>query len=223
MNDLDHKNIELFRYYISRDMHCIEEKIEKENSELIGYFIASLVDFFIVTLFTDTLNDKSLFCKSLIIIGLIIIFVITYKCVNWVRYKIRIHRNAAGRDSDTPEEIIKVVDEFDNIATDGLLICMYYKQKFESEHNEKLKRFYFSECFHYLNKSCAVFRQVAQNKDYYISTVDAQLISKYRIDNFLDIAVDILDFVKKNPGIIIDNDFKIQLKNLEGDVEHWKK
>lgn len=56
-HSIDHKNIELLRYYISRDMQRIEEKVDNDNNNMLGYFVASLVDVLIVSLFQDCLTQ----------------------------------------------------------------------------------------------------------------------------------------------------------------------
>lgn len=45
-----HKNIELLRFYVSKDINRIEKKIQKNESDLLGYFVGSLVDLFIVVM-----------------------------------------------------------------------------------------------------------------------------------------------------------------------------
>ena len=54
---LGHKNIELLRFYLSKDIKRIDKKIDSNESNLISYFIASLVDIFVVVLFDDLVKD----------------------------------------------------------------------------------------------------------------------------------------------------------------------
>ena len=82
---IDHKNIELLRYYISRDMQRIQEKVDNDNNNLLGYFVASLVDVLIVSLFQDGLKQLNILCKSLLICVFVFLFYVTYKVVNCIR------------------------------------------------------------------------------------------------------------------------------------------
>lgn len=219
---IDHKNIEQFRYYISRDMRRIEEKVDNDNSNLLGCFVASIVDILIVTFFQDYLNKMAVLPKLGLIFGFVLLFVTTYKAVKWIQAKWRDIRKTAGRDTDKRQEIIRIVDEFDNIAMNGLLICIYYKDKYEAESFEKLKRLYFSECFHYLDKSCSVYRKIAGETGKYINTIDSELISKYRVENYLELADELASFINDNVELISDKEWKIHFFNVKHDIQKWK-
>ena len=52
-----HKNLELLRFYVSKDISRIEKKIQKNESDLLGYFVGSLVDLFIVVLFDQGIDS----------------------------------------------------------------------------------------------------------------------------------------------------------------------
>lgn len=41
-----HKNLELFRYYLNRDLQRIDNSIQDNHGELKGYFVASLVEIY---------------------------------------------------------------------------------------------------------------------------------------------------------------------------------
>lgn len=58
-----HKNLELFRYYLNRDLTRIEQNIQNSSNELLGYFIASLADMSVVVLFSDLLSGKGVWVK----------------------------------------------------------------------------------------------------------------------------------------------------------------
>ena len=219
---IDHKNIELLRYYISRDMQRIQEKVDNDNNNLLGYFVASLVDVLIVSLFQDGLKQLNIIYRILLIGVFVFLFYVTYKVVNCFRRRRKQKKKTAGRDTDKPQEIIRIVDEFDNIAMDGLLLCIYYRDKCKEESDEKLRRFYFCECFHYLDKSCSVYRKIAIEKSKYVDTIDSQLISKYRVDNFLDIAKELASFTKENDSLVSDDGLEKQVLNVLEDIEKWK-
>ena len=105
---------------------------------------------------------------------------------------------------------------------DGLLICTYYREMYNVESDNKLKRFYFCECFHYLNKSCSVYRKIAAETGKYVDTIDSQLISKYRVDNFLDIAEELAIFIDDNKDPVTDKELKDQVLNVKEDIAKWK-
>ena len=53
---LEHKNLELLRFYISRDISRLDKKIQQSESNMLGYFLGSLVDALIVILFGDSFD-----------------------------------------------------------------------------------------------------------------------------------------------------------------------
>ena len=55
-----HKNLELFRYYLNRDLQRIDNSIQDNHGELKGYFVASLVDILIVFLFSEDLRTREI-------------------------------------------------------------------------------------------------------------------------------------------------------------------
>ena len=69
-----HKNLELFRYYLNRDLRKIDNSIQDNRGELKGYFVASLVDILVVFLFSENWKNKEILTKAMIIVGLIALF-----------------------------------------------------------------------------------------------------------------------------------------------------
>lgn len=223
MNQIDHKNIELLRYYISRDMRRIEDKISNDKSDLVGYFVASLVDALIVAMFSEWLQQLRVRYKVLIIAGFIVSFFLISRLTNWIRGRIVRSRRASGRDNEKPEEILRIVDEFDNIAVDGLLLCSYYKERYEAATDKKMKLFYLYETFHYLEKSCAVYRRIQGNYGSYVSTEDDLLISEYRVKNYLDIVDELSSFIKSKVEGLNDSGLEMRVNNVVEDISKWRK
>lgn len=221
MNQIDHKNIELLRYYITRDIKRIETIVSNENSELSGYFIASLVDALIVALFSDYLLKLSILWKIVVVVVLIIAFIGVSVFANWAKARYKRGRRASGRDDEKVEEVLKIVDEFDNIASDGLLLCSYYKDKYSAEKDSKRKTFYLYEMFHYLEKSFTVYRKIHQNYSMYVDTKKDYLISSYRVSNYLEIAQDLLNFIKNETYDDCDVGLKVRINNVDSDMKKW--
>ena len=121
MNDnygfLNHKNIELLRFYIDKNLKQIEEQFKRRNEGIISYIIASLVDLFIVLFFYDELKDVLIITKLFIIFVLVVLLVFISKTINVVLLKRAGYRNILGKESlINPYEKQKIIDEFDNIA-----------------------------------------------------------------------------------------------------------
>lgn len=222
MDKIDYKTIELLRYYVSRDLRHIEEKLANDRNELAGYFAASIVDILIVKMFEDYLGSLSPWSRVFAIFSFVFIFFLIYWITNAIKREFDKRWKMAGRGNEKPINITRVVDEFDNIASDGLLICAYYLDRVDEASDMDMKKFYLYEAVHYLTKSCTVFRDIAQNYDYYVSTEDPQLISEYRIMNFLDMAEHLFTNIKNNGVETADQGFSNQLSNIETDITMWK-
>ena len=91
-----HKNLELFRYYLNRDLTRIEQNIQNSSNELLGYFIASLADMSVVVLFSDLLSGKGVWVKLFAVFALIVLFVLVSKASSAVANWISIRRKESG-------------------------------------------------------------------------------------------------------------------------------
>ena len=70
-----HKDLELLRFYITKDIMRIEKKIQNNNNDVLGYFVASLVDILIVLLFNDDYWKCSPLCVK---IGCIVVLLLLF-------------------------------------------------------------------------------------------------------------------------------------------------
>ena len=131
---IGHKNLELLRFYVSKDIRKIDAKIQNNESDLLGYFLGSLVDVLVVLLFDDffatfleayvTDINWLVMIKIVLIIALVGLFLL----VSWSSKKFREHRIKRMQISGKRAYIVsaerqEMIDDFDNIACDGLLIC----------------------------------------------------------------------------------------------------
>lgn len=233
---IGHKNLELLRFYLSKDIRQIDKKLQKDESELLGCIIASLVDIFVVVFFDDLLDsvisaytDSVLFlilCKVLCIILLLVLFAVVRKgflaVQNWRMRKQR----ESGRSQSLPETQLETIDAFDNIACDGLLICQHYIKKFKEEEADYIKRFYFYEIIHHLRKAEKIYDVINGNRTAYISS-SPKTLDPYRVNNFIDFANEIFNFIEKTaseaPEISMTGSLKQDIENLGEKIKIWVK
>lgn len=218
-----HKNLELFRYYLNRDLAKINCNIQNNNNELIGYFIASLVDMSVVMFFDDFLDDKGFWCKILAILILIVLFILVSKTTNKIASCISNQRKESGKEEyliDSAKQA--VIDGFDNIACDALLICENYMQKYQEAKKEHIKSFYLYEIIHHLTKSADLFNEIDNHHDLYISSKTSELIDSYRVNNYIDYAKAINKFLFDEIKNTTDLDLKKDLDNLNASISKWK-
>lgn len=226
-----HKNLELFRYYLNRDLQKIDSSIQDNRGELKGYFIASLVDILVVFLFSENWIDFSkkwideeILIKLITIVVLIVLFI----GVSWISNKILQYWHLKRKESGREEYIVdeakqRMIDGFDNIACDGLLICESYMERYGLTEKPYVKEFYFYEIIHHLTKSTDLFEEIYGHIDLYVSSKEIELIDTYRVNNYMDFAKKINDFLRSEmKEFTKDNEVKRDIDNLDAVVAKWK-
>lgn len=226
-NDLDQnnqKNLELFRYYLNRDLSRIDSNIHNNTNELLGYFIASLVDMLVVVLFGELLNGKSVIIKLLSVFALIVLFILVSKTANRVATLFGTLKKESGKEEYVVDSARQeIIDGFDNIACDALLICENYIQRYQTAEKEYIKTFYLYEIIHHLSKSVDLYNEIRAHTDWYVSSQHSELIDSYRINNFIDFAKAINHFLTDTiPRPITDSELKKDLDNLNESINDWK-
>lgn len=226
-NDFDsdsYKNLELFRYYLNRDLQKIDSSIKDSHDNLFGYFIASLIDIAIVTLFNDDLAKMDIYYKVITVLALAGAFVIMSKLINKLVHFNYVKRKESGREDYIDDKAKqKTIDEFDNISCDGLLICESYMEKYVQTSINYLKDFYLFEIIHHLTKSTDLFNIIYNHKNLYVSSRKSGLIDSYRFNNYIDFAKAINDFLQKNVNDISDEEIKRDINNLADTINKWNK
>lgn len=219
---IGHKNIELLRFYVSKDINKIDKKIQSNDSQMKGYFLASLVDILIVIIFDNYMECSPIWEKLLWIVGLIALFLILSKFVSLFSKWKNDRKKEAGRDKYLPDNILQKIDDFDNIACDGLLICQNYIKKYNEVNEQYIKNFYLFEIIHHLSKITDIFRQIYSEPTVYISDSNKELLDSYRINNFIVFATAINSFLHTELGTPTGNTaLDDDLKNLDDTISDW--
>ena len=219
-----HKNLELFRYYLNRDLQRIDNSIQDNHGEVKGYFIASLVDILIVFLFSENLRNGEVQTKIFVIVALIVLFIIVTFVVNKISKWYYVRQVELGRREYIIDEAKQEkIDKFDNIACDALLICESYMEKYSLTDKDYVKDFYFYEIIHHLTKSADLFEEIYRRKNLYISAQKIELIDPYRVNNYIDFANKINEFlqeeIKKRSK---DEEVKKDIENINTAISGWK-
>lgn len=227
-----HKNLELLRFYISSDIRQLESKLDSQASMRFGYIIASLVELLLAFLFGDVLDLylDQIQNGMLRIISRICIFVVAIAAFftiafigNHIRICVEKNRRTSGKALYViKEEQQKVIDNFDNIACDGLLICQNYMEEYEKTNKPYLKDFYMYEIIHHMNKALIIGNDVMINQKLFISSTNPELLDSYRVNNFIIFSKHIIEFIEKECQIPSGNeDLDNSVKNLSALVREW--
>lgn len=239
MNKVEYKNIELLRYYLTEQLVEINDKLTGNSDELVGYFIASVVDVLIVMIFNDELKILSFGNKVLVAIGLLILVWVVANFFKKIRYRKKESFVTSGKIRYSANNIQRNIDKFDNIACDGILMCLDYmemyemlrKKQYKCKNQNKIKDelmiFYFYEVLHHLKKAKKIYDQIAQSelyrelyvkgekKDKSNKGLEIERIDNYRIINFEKMSDYIIDFLKEE----LKNNKNLDNIQLKEDIE----
>lgn len=69
-------------------------------------------------------------------------------------------------------------------------------QRYQVTEEEQIKNFYLYEIIHHLTKSVDLFNEIDGHRDCYISSEDSDFIDFYRINNYIDFAKAINQFLR---------------------------
>ncbi len=241
--NLEHKNLELLRYYLGKDIKKLDQKIQVSDSNMVGYFLASLIDILIVILFGDSFNtlinyiysklfrtsesvcELFIFASKLICITLlIVIFFAVIKITKVIKEKHDKKLRESGKAQFTiDDDKQELIDQFDNIACDGLLICDSYIQKHKEADQKWVRDFYLYEIIHHLSKAAMIFDKIYQNRGAYVSSKNAELLDTYRVNNFIEFFNAIVAFIQMSvPSASGNNDLDKDIVNLAEYTKKWK-
>lgn len=231
---IGHKNLELLRFYVTKDIKQIDEKLQENESDLLGYFLGSLIDILIVLLFDDGFNimislyTSCIFLQMVFKILLIFLLIILFILVSWITKKVKNFKLKKLRVSGKSAYVIKsehqdMIDDFDNVACDGLLICKNYMYRYDKVNEMYLKEFYLYEIIHHLCKSSDIFNEIYDHQTLYISDSNNQLLDSYRINNFIVFARNIVEFLESEYGKSFSNkELEKDMINLKEMVYGWQ-
>ncbi|GEM_PF-5283894 len=238
-NQIEHKSLELLRFYLNKDIQNIDRKITSNNDGILGYFIASLVDILIVVVFDDVVKGflKANFVgntaaqaliRCALIAALIVIFLLVSWLVKTIRAALRQRDIIEGRSLyEEDDNSQRLIDRFDNVACDGLIACEDFRQRYVEETNQNIRKFYLFEIVHYLKKADDIFSLIYHNREQCIAMSEKdnadQLIASYRANNFIDFSKEILDFLEAETKSISDASLQMDMANLSNDVNGWER
>ncbi len=199
------KNTELFRYFVRVDLNNGIDKILKQNKSSFSLIAGSIFSgsFSILgTYFGLKASEFSSFCRIVIscflfailfVIGMCLfkgfIFIFSYFYNAWKKEK-----------SPSKAKIKEMIDDFDHIACDNILISQNFIKAFQDMDTTKLlKEFYFYEIVYYTNVSLTIIQKLIYNKKFCINDKsNTNRIHLFRLENALSMIDDIFKFVNDN-------------------------
>jgi len=187
------KNFERLRYRLSGDMKKLADNNKESSDSLKGEVsntvFATVFSAFITEMaFRDNGNRLNLW----LIIFQIAIFIGIY-IISYVLYNLAYNKIAAEWDKRKVQSIdagmsamIQIQKDFDNIACDSIIVAKDYVKQFNRlpRKNKNYRTFYYYEIMHYLDTACDKTKELIENKDTCIRTLDTAVgVDIFRVVN----------------------------------------
>ena len=150
------KNIELLRFYVTDkidQMHySVQDSLSNEIEDILSSILSAIFSMFL----SSELIKTNGIGATAIRIALVIALYFLLKCIfkKWRRYcKSNKEQKAADERRISRNEAKALIDKFDHIACDGILLSRDYYQKYSSTDDTNLseKLFNLFEAFYYYN------------------------------------------------------------------------
>ena len=211
------KNLELLRYYVGmnfeKSFRSFTKQSEEKNEQL-----ASTVFSTALSLIASFLSTKYVHCLStiknilIIVVVFVVGFILSYNVYLFAYRKLsQIKRSFKKYKRKTSAiEIKEMIDNFDHIACDNVLIAEEFIQHFDSKRDSELSTFYYFEVIYYAKIATEKTLKVLNNPNTCInSKVKTDAIDLFRIYNLCKILERILEFIKEN-----EHNINIEKKTL---------
>lgn len=217
------KNLELFRYYVAnaieKNMRVFIKKNEQDSIQLASTVFSttfSLVASFVSTKYMEDIPTV----KNIILI--ICVFTIGFlssyfgfTCFLKLFKRIRLSYKKY-RHKDEAEYIKQLIDDFDHIACDNVLISKEFILHFlreQKRNDKKAATFAYYESLYYLKAASDKVKRVLDNGENCINNKNTIVtLDIYRVTNLHSMMLDVFEFIEANRNrIIIENELSREL------------
>lgn len=204
------KNIELLRYYVGinfeKNFRAFVKQNEEKNEQLASTIFStalSLIASFLSTKYMQILSVP--LYVAIILLVFVVGFIISYN-VYICAYR-KIQRTKKGlkkyKHKTSAIEIKEMIDSFDHIACDNVLVAKEFMQHFDPESDLGLSTFYYFEIIYYAKTSIKKALKILNNSSNCINSRDkTDAIDLFRIENMCVILEEILLFISNHKGEI---------------------
>lgn len=160
------KYLELLRFYLTEKISEINDTLKNNIDDEVNNIISSILSaIFAVFITSETITENGVIATIVKVISVIAIWY-TVKYIIWDKYRIRKKIDKETKVSDdkvlTSTKIKSLVDKFDHIACDGVLLSWDFLDKYanKSPVRETEKEFYLIEAFYYFKKALLITSEV---------------------------------------------------------------
>lgn len=225
------KNIELLRYYVGinfeKNFRAFAKQNEENNEQLASTVFStalSLIASFLSTKYIQILSVP--LNVAIILLVFVVGFIISYNVYIYAYRKIlRVKKGLKKYKRKTSAiEIKEIIDSFDHIACDNVLVAKEFIQHFDHQSALELSTFYYFEIIYYAKTAAKKALKILNNSNNCINSKDkTDAIDLFRIKNLCVILTQILQFIYDHKGeISIDDKMRPSLDHqvnlLEQDI-----
>lgn len=217
------KNIELLRFYVTDKIDQIHYSVQDSLSNEIEDILSSILSAIFSMFLSSELIKTNGVLPTVFRIGLVIAL---YFLLKFIIKKIRRYcksnkeQKAADESHISRNEAKTLIDKFDHIACDGILLSRDYYQKYLSTGNSNIneKLFYLFESFYYYKKALRFTYLVTKYpSDCFNCVNNINGISMYRFFNIINSLEEIqkllYDSIEKQEGIEHHKELKNEMSS----------
>lgn len=198
------KHLELLRFYVIDKIDDSTKMIKEEKTNNIDEIVSTVFSALVssVTSALDiTIDNHPIISTAIKIFVLSIAFLASKYIVSKIIKEIRANsnRNRIIKKELNQNEIKKLVDKFDHIACEGILLSKEYIDLYNSsKEDENLSEFYYYESIYYFEKSLDIVKVIYNNRNQCINAEKSTgVIDAYRFNNLLKMMSDTLKTIKE--------------------------
>lgn len=217
---MGYKKLELMRFYISKDIQKIEDATSQDKYQLSSTISSAMVNALIAIFFRNEINEFCIEIKIIVILGLLVFSFLLEKFISDLRKRYDLIKKESGREALKERAIYEKIDKFDNIACDGILICLSYIDQYHVE-NGDIKDFYFFEIIHYMKKACNIFLEIRKYPERYTKDTNKALLDLYRIKNFIKLSKEVNTFLQSQKDLYKDETILNDILKIDIEVSKW--
>lgn len=220
-----HQQNKMIKYYVSRELEDIKVLLEEHNHEIFNYIIASLVDTIVLGLLAKFFGSNTNFGYIVMSVFGIALFLFLVWLINKYNKFSKRQDVISGRVRYSKKEDYTqlIVEKFNNLACPAMLICEEYKSEYFMIENKTLKTFYYLEVVHYAIKVSHIFYEIIYKYHLYIKDRDINYISFYRVENFINLLLDVNCFIQEQfENCSHDLSLKQDIDELDENVLNFK-
>ncbi len=200
------KNSEYLKYEMNTKIDMEMRKVKKNTlssyTSVVASIFASFFSEVLISLLQTSINIDNAVARffaflAIFIVGVVISFFIFYFLIR----KITTYINDKKIYKFGEFEKHELIERFDNVACDSVMVAQNYKKyilKLKGKKTKNLRDFYLYEIIHYLNKAIGItYALLCEANSCVTNENDNQKVDRFRIENLVNLMNDLLKFINR--------------------------